>query len=32
MPDDTAAKSLPKEQLFVSGHAAMYTLADLRQS
>ncbi len=26
MPDDTAAKSLPKEQLFVSGHAAMYTL------
>ena len=26
MPDDTAAKSLPKEQLFVSGHAAMYPL------
>lgn len=26
MPDDTAAKGLPKEQLFVSGHAAMYTL------
>ena len=26
MPDDAAAKSLPKEQLFVSGHAAMYTL------
>ena len=26
MPDDTAAKSLPKEHLFVSGHAAMYPL------
>ena len=26
MPDDAAAKGLPKEQLFVSGHAAMYTL------
>lgn len=26
MPDDTAADSLPKEQLFVSGHAAMYPL------
>ena len=26
LPDDTAAKSLPKEQLFVSGHAAMYPL------
>ncbi len=26
MPDDTAAKSLPKEQLFVSGNAAMYPL------
>ena len=26
MPDDAAAKSLPKEQLFVSGHAAMYPL------
>lgn len=26
MPNDTAAKSMPKEQLFVSGHAAMYPL------
>lgn len=26
MPDDTSAKGLPKEQLFVSGHAAMYPL------
>lgn len=26
MPDDTAAKSLPKEQLFVSGKCAMYPM------
>ncbi len=32
MPSDAAAKSIPKEQLFVSGHAAMYPLGGFETS